>query len=106
MFVAVDCEMEQSDRKQYICKVTLVDEKGCILLDTLVNPEVPITYSLYAIHGIRSAWLQTAPTLNDVRAHIQKHFGNCIFVGHTVKHDLQALSIPYVRYADTSFFED
>lgn len=106
MFVAVDCEMEQSDRKQYICKVTLVDEKGCILLDTLVNPEVQITYSLYAIHGIRSAWLQTAPTLNDVRAHIQKHFGNCIFVGHTVKHDLQALSIPYVRYADTSFFED
>lgn len=64
--MAVDCEMDQSDHKNYVCKVTLVDESGAILLDTLVNPEVPITYSLYAIHGIRSEWLQTAPTLKEV----------------------------------------
>ena len=56
MFIAVDCEMDQSNSKQYICKVTLVDEQGRILLDTLVNPEVPITYSLFNIHGIKSEW--------------------------------------------------
>lgn len=62
--------MEQSDRKQQICKVSLIDEQGAILLDTLVNPEVTITYSLYAIHGIKSGWLKTAPTLKEVQSHI------------------------------------
>ena len=80
--------MDQSNGKNYICKVTLVDESGAILIDTLVNPEVPITYSLYAIHGIKSEWLETAPNLKEVQDHIVKHFGNCIFVGHGCRHDL------------------
>jgi DNA polymerase III epsilon subunit-like protein len=67
---------------------------------------VPITYSLYAIHGIRSEWLETAPTLKAVQAFIAKQFGDCIFVGHGVRHDLQAIGMPAARFVDTSFFED
>jgi DNA polymerase III epsilon subunit-like protein len=88
LFVAIDCEMDQSHGKNYICKISIVDEDGQILFDTLVNPEVEITYSLYRIHGIRSEWLNNAPTLPLVKDHVTKVFGNCIFVGHGVRHDL------------------
>lgn len=67
LFVAVDCEMDQSNGKNYICKISIVDEEGTILLDTLVNPQVPITYSLYRIHGIKQEWLKTAPSLTSVK---------------------------------------
>ena len=70
MFVAVDCEMDQSDGKNYLCKVSIVAEDGTLLFDSLVNPEVTITYSLFAIHGIKAAWYKTAPTLKAVTSHI------------------------------------
>lgn len=35
-----------------------------------------------------------------------KQFGDCIFVGHGVRHDLQAIGMPITRFVDTSFFED
>lgn len=38
--IAIDGEFDQSDCKNYLTKITLVDEEGLILLDTLVNPGV------------------------------------------------------------------
>jgi hypothetical protein len=98
--------MEQSNGKNAVCKVSIVDENGRVLIDTLVNPEVPITYSLYKIHGIKSEWLKTAPTMKKVQEHIKKVVGECIFVGHSIKHDLQAMGLSGVRFADTQFYED
>ena len=98
--------MDQSNFKNYLCKVSIVAEDGTILFDSLVNPEVTITYSLFAIHGIRASWLKTAPTLKAIQSHIALHYGQCIFVGHGVKHDLQAMCLSQVRFIDTSYFED
>jgi DNA polymerase III epsilon subunit-like protein len=50
--------------------VSVVDEEGGIILDTLVNPEEPITRSLFQIHGVRREWLNDAPTLTKVREHL------------------------------------
>ena len=47
LFVAIDCEMDQSECTSVVCKVSVIDENGGILLDTLVNPEAPITRSIY-----------------------------------------------------------
>jgi len=68
--VAIDCEMDQCENKSVVCKVSVVDEEGGIILDTLVNPEEPITRSLFQIHGVRREWLNDAPTLTKVREHL------------------------------------
>ena len=88
LFVALDCEMDYSNSTSAVCKVSLVDESGQILVDTLVNPEMQITRSMYRIHGIRQEWLKDAPTINEVRKHIKSICENSIFIGHSVKHDL------------------
>jgi len=71
-----------------------------------VNPEVEITYTLERLHGIKSAWLADAPTITEVKAHIEQICSSSVFVGHSVKHDLLSVGISGVRYVDTSFFED
>ena len=52
-YCAIDCEMDESHGESVVIKVTLVNEYGHILIDTLVNPEQEITKSLYEIHGIQ-----------------------------------------------------
>lgn len=67
-----------------VVKVSIVDEEGRILLDTLVNPEAEITRSLYKLHGIKKKWLYDAPSFKDVRDYVIKNFSNCVFVGHSI----------------------
>ena len=102
--------MDQADNSStgnVVVKVSVVDESGRILLDTLVNPEVEINRSLVKLHGIKKKWLYDAPTLNDVRAYATKMFSKCVFIGHSVVHDLKCFGISSeLRYADTSYFED
>jgi len=38
LYVAIDCEMSQSLTEIVPIKITIVDEQGLILIDTLVNP--------------------------------------------------------------------
>jgi len=98
--------MDQANDSNVVCKVSIVDEEGRILLDTLINPEQEITRSLCDLHGIQKEWLKDAPTLTEVRAYTIEMFGQCIFVGHSVQHDLRCFGMTAVRFIDTSYFED
>jgi DNA polymerase III epsilon subunit-like protein len=64
LFVAVDCEMDRSLDSNVLVKITVVDDAGRLILDTLVNPGVPITQSCFQIHGIRPEWLVDAPLVS------------------------------------------
>lgn len=97
--------MEQSDNTSVVCKASVVDENGGIILDTLVNPEAPITRSLYMIHGVRASWLSDAPTVTQVRDHLLQYCGKSVFIGHSVKHDLNALGLLNVHCIDTYAYE-
>ena len=98
--------MDQADNHSVPIKVTLVNENGDLILDTLILPNVTITRSLFCIHGIKQKWLEDAPPLAFVKAHIEKVCRNSIFVGHGIKHDLHVLGLNEVRYIDTYYFED
>ena len=104
--MAIDCEMDQCDNKSVVCKVSAVDEQGGILLDTLVNPEEPITRSLACIHGVKKEWLEDAPRLSQVREHLRQVMGKSVFIGHSVKHDLNSLGLFDVHLIDTYYYED
>jgi len=67
-------------------KVTVVNEDGLIVLDTLIRPcidgidqidvdAIPNYRSLSQIHGIKKAWLRDAPSLESVREHIDEICG-------------------------------
>ena len=55
--MAIDGEFDQHDKRNVLVKITLVDDCGRILLDTLVDPQVTIDYSCERIHGIKKEWL-------------------------------------------------
>lgn len=107
-YLAIDCEMDQvratfdenmhqpnnggglmmySLQSQNIpIKVSIVNQDGQIVLDTLIRPcvnghdyddakAVPGYRSLVKIHGIKKHWLSDAPTFDQVRAHIQEICG-------------------------------
>jgi DNA polymerase III subunit epsilon len=63
-FVAIDGEFDQHDKKNVLVKISIVDDQGQILVDTLVNPRVSIDYSCEQIHGIKKEWLSDAPSVD------------------------------------------
>jgi len=103
------------------CKVSVVNQDGLIVLDTLVRPmvngqnvenvrEIPQFKSLHHIHGIKADWLADAPTFSEVQEHIlelcakykTENEGNPpIFIGHGVLVDLKAVGISDVPYICT-----
>ena len=68
--MGIDCEMSQGSDSSHMLpiKISLVDEDGLLLLDTLINPRQMITNSLQNVHGIAPQWLEDAPSLDDVLA--------------------------------------
>ena len=98
--------MDQCDNSSVVCKISVVDEQGCIILDTLVNPEAEITRSMHMIHGVHRSWLSDAPTITQVREHLLKFCGKSVFIGHSVKHDLNSCGLFNVFCIDTYAYED
>ena len=63
------------------CKVSVINEQGLVILDTLVRPcvngkdasdisQIKGHRSLWGIHGIKREWLEDAPSFDSVREHI------------------------------------
>ena len=94
-YLAIDCEMDHLSPEHSFtgsglnipCKVSIVNEQGLIVLDTLIQPCVGmVNYpnvkndldgykSLESIHGIPPEWLVDAPTFESVRNHILEFCG-------------------------------
>ena len=98
--------MDQSENSHAVCKVSVVDEDGRLIHDTLVNPEATITRSMYRLHGVKMSWLSDAPTVSQVRQHLLQVCGKSVFIGHSVKHDLNAIGLLNVYCIDTYYYED
>src|SRR5262249_33437697 len=58
---AVVLDTETADLPGPICEVAVIDTDGKVLLDTLVNPGVPITSEAHRIHGIGDTDVAGAP---------------------------------------------
>lgn len=60
-------------------KVSIINCNGQIVLDTLIRPvqgvDCPGYKSLSRIHGISKKWLDDAPSLDSVKAHIEELSG-------------------------------
>lgn len=45
-------DVETTDLEGRVCEIAIIDTAGRTLLDTLVNPEIPICAEAIAVHGI------------------------------------------------------
>lgn len=63
---AVIVDVETTDLTGRICEIAIFDTSGRPLLDTLVNPQVPISAEASAVHGITDADVADAPTWQQV----------------------------------------
>lgn len=103
-YLAIDCEMNEGVDLNPACKVTIVNEKGELVIDTLIKQEEHVTKrSLEEIHGIPQEELDDAPLFSDVRDHILQICCSTSvkFVGHSVKHDLKVMGLNDFIFIDT-----
>ncbi|KAG0610649.1 hypothetical protein M758_7G081400 [Ceratodon purpureus] len=97
--VALDCEMVGGgkDGSINICaRVCLVDEHENVLLNTYVQPVLPVTDYRYEITGIKPTDFNDAPSLKRIRAVVKRILGDkLLLVGHDLRHDLACLNLDY-----------
>ena len=55
-----------------IVDIGIVDEDGNVLLNTLVNPEIPIPFGASRIHGIRDDDVVCAPSYDEIKQTVKK----------------------------------
>lgn len=58
---------EENDR---VLEITIVSGDGSTLVNTLVNPEMPISRQLQSIHGITQGMVEKAPVFAEVEGPI------------------------------------
>ncbi|CAK9273402.1 unnamed protein product [Sphagnum jensenii] len=97
--VAMDCEMVGGgkDGSVDLCaRVCLVDEYESVLLDTYVQPFLPVIDYRFEITGIKAANLQNAMPFKHVRYQVNAILGSVrLLVGHDLRHDLACLHLDY-----------
>ena len=101
-YVAIDCEFDQGHGKNVPCKVSIVNSKGEIIVDTLIHNSDILIRSHKDIHGIDQRMLIDAPKYDHVRDFVMSICQECIFVGHSVKQDLKVMGIGEVYFIDTA----
>lgn len=69
---AVILDVETTDFDGAICQIAVIDTAGQVLLDTLVNPQMPCSAEASAVHGLvdedlvnAPSWLQVWPLVQD-----------------------------------------
>ena len=68
MFVYLDTETTglSASRGDKIVEISIIDDKGNVLIDTLVNPERKIPYGAESVHGINNDMVASSPILEEI----------------------------------------
>ena len=98
--LAMDCEMVgvgPGGVRSALARVCLVNEAGCVLLDTHVSPRERVTDHRTHVSGVAPSDLRGAPDLDTVRERVERIIAGRTLVGHAIAHDLAALMISHPR---------
>ncbi|XP_031831329.1 putative exonuclease GOR [Nomia melanderi] len=101
---ALDCEMSYTTRGLKVTSVTVVNENGCVVYQTLVRPESPILDYNTRYSGITEEDMRNVTTtLADVQKTMLTMFSEkTILVGHGLENDLRSLQLLHDTVIDTT----
>lgn len=106
----MDCEFVKSSHGvNLLARVSIVNYKGEIVLDTLVNPQEPVSDYVTHITGLSKELLEDAPSYFEVNLQVIKLISNSVIIGHTLLCDLEKFTSQEgvkVRYIDVSEYKD
>lgn len=88
----LDTETTGLDDHAKICEIAIVDEHGEILLNTVVNPQIPIPIEASAIHSITDAVVVNAPTFDSLRDQILDIFAHYDVHIYNAEYDTRLLA--------------
>ncbi len=96
--VYLDSETTGLSPSDRMVELAIVDDEGCVLIDTLLNPGKPIPHDAYRIHGISDDMVKDAPTLQQIEPEIIQAVQKKHVVIYNAKYDLQYLT-PKIKKA-------
>lgn len=107
--LALDCEFVGTgpDGKEHmLARVSIVNERGEVILDTYVKPQKDVTDYRTEISGIRPELMESGDDYEHVRETVKILLHGRILVGHALKNDLLVLNLQHPRkmVRDTSRF--
>lgn len=84
-----------TDRVVEVAVIRMEEERRWRILDTLVNPEGPVTATF--VHGIRAADVKDAPTFADIIPYLSAVLEGAVLVAHNASFDRGFLSAELAR---------
>lgn len=91
-FLVLDTETTGLDIDAEICQIAIINSDGETLLDTLVNPTMPIPSDAIAIHGITDEMVKDAPTWDDLATQIYNILTGQTVVIYNVDYDVRLMN--------------
>ncbi|KAF9426393.1 hypothetical protein BGZ94_006594 [Podila epigama] len=101
--VAMDCEMCRTSAGSELTRISVLDESGATIYDTLVMPDNPIIDYLTQYSGMTPERLNgVTTTLKDVQNELLKLVDyDTILVGHSLENDFKVLKFAHPFVIDT-----
>ncbi|KAI9836613.1 MAG: hypothetical protein M1819_001247 [Sarea resinae] len=108
-YIALDCEMvgvggnpsaptlSTSSDRSVLARVSIVDYTGAQLYDSFVLPKERVTDWRTPVSGISPHHMKAARTLETVQAEVAELLQDRILVGHSIRHDLDALMLGHPK---------
>lgn len=98
--IALDCEMVgigPNGRDHMLARVSIVNEKGEVIMDKYVKPTQPVIDYRTRFSGITPEHLENAYHFADVQAEVGRIKFNRILVGHALHNDLRVLRMEHPK---------
>ncbi|EDO16306.1 hypothetical protein Kpol_1053p44 [Vanderwaltozyma polyspora DSM 70294] len=106
-YVAIDCEfvgVGPDAKESALARISVVNYFGHVILDEYVRPQEKVTDWRTWVSGIKPEHMKSAITFIEAQKRASEILNGRILVGHSVKHDLEALLVshPKSMIRDTS----
>lgn len=90
-------DTETTDLPGRIIQISAIDVTGQMVLNTLVNPQCPISPAATAVHGLRTADLRDAPTLQQIWATLLTMLAGRHLLAYNAPYDRHVLELEATR---------